>query len=286
MALNSDALTLLPLGILGDKPVDPAQPALRGGIHLRWAPDQGLGFPWHGFYLFRRESDPNRPSCLRRGTFHTPCLRWAGGCGWESGTQGRMRRRREVEGQPLDSRPWSITRCGGAGPRGRSPAARASAGSPITICTKCGRSRSCGPRRGRSSAGRWSRRDPRASRRRGAGCPSSVSWNAHVAGAVEVRVGSGSCSTRARSSRWTLGRSASTRSPCPYGEELAASQGVAQRIRLSRYASRSRHDGTADVVGLRDFTACTEKLSTMGSDDTLWIPATAFGTRAPASGAA
>jgi hypothetical protein len=65
MAINTDALTLLTLGIRGDQPLDPEQPALLDGIHCRWASRQDLGVPWYGYYLFRRESQPSRPRCLR-----------------------------------------------------------------------------------------------------------------------------------------------------------------------------------------------------------------------------
>jgi hypothetical protein len=42
------------LGILGDRPPNDFQPPLEDGIHLRWAFRRALGFPWYGFYLFRR----------------------------------------------------------------------------------------------------------------------------------------------------------------------------------------------------------------------------------------
>ncbi|HEX7185097.1 MAG TPA: hypothetical protein VF756_24930 [Thermoanaerobaculia bacterium] len=64
MSFNTDALTLLALGIRDDNPVDSDQPPLVDGIHLRWYPRQDLSFPWHGFYLFRRESRPRRLRCL------------------------------------------------------------------------------------------------------------------------------------------------------------------------------------------------------------------------------
>ncbi|HEV8239547.1 MAG TPA: hypothetical protein VGS57_09280 [Thermoanaerobaculia bacterium] len=64
MSFNEDDLTMLVLGIQGDEPVDPAQPPLPEGNHLRWFPSQDRGFPWFGFYLFRRESRPSRPRCL------------------------------------------------------------------------------------------------------------------------------------------------------------------------------------------------------------------------------
>src|ERR1051326_8997379 len=61
----SDRLAMLGLGIVGDTPIDPEQPPLVDGVHLRWAPDQDAGFPWGGFYLFRRESTPSHSVCLR-----------------------------------------------------------------------------------------------------------------------------------------------------------------------------------------------------------------------------
>lgn len=67
MSFNTDALTLLALGIQDDKPPEGSgQTPLVNGIHLRWSPRQDLGFPWYGFYLFRRESQPRRPRCLSR----------------------------------------------------------------------------------------------------------------------------------------------------------------------------------------------------------------------------
>jgi hypothetical protein len=63
LSFNTDALSLLALGIRGDPPVGP-QPRLPDGVHLRWSPDPVRGFPWYGFYLFRRESRPSRPRCL------------------------------------------------------------------------------------------------------------------------------------------------------------------------------------------------------------------------------
>lgn len=64
LSFQTDDLTILALGILGDVPVEPDQPPLVNGVHLRWYPRQDLGFPWRGFYLFRRESRPRRPVCL------------------------------------------------------------------------------------------------------------------------------------------------------------------------------------------------------------------------------
>ena len=39
-----------------DRPLPTLQPPLKEGIHLRWAFDPARGFPWYGFYLFRRLS--------------------------------------------------------------------------------------------------------------------------------------------------------------------------------------------------------------------------------------
>ena len=63
---------MIALGIRGDQPLDPEQPPLVDGVHLRWAPAQELGFPWHGFYLFRRETRPSRPRCLKRELIENP----------------------------------------------------------------------------------------------------------------------------------------------------------------------------------------------------------------------
>lgn len=52
------------LGVLGDQPPNPYQPLLADGIHLRWGFPSDLGFPWHGFHLFRRPAQPGRPLCL------------------------------------------------------------------------------------------------------------------------------------------------------------------------------------------------------------------------------
>ena len=46
------------LGSAKDTPPNSEQPPLSDGIHLRWAFKRELGFPWHGFYLFRRVHDP------------------------------------------------------------------------------------------------------------------------------------------------------------------------------------------------------------------------------------
>lgn len=67
-----DRLSMIALGIRGDQPLDPEQPPLADGVHLRWAPEQEVGFPWHGFYLFRRETRPSRPRCLKKELVENP----------------------------------------------------------------------------------------------------------------------------------------------------------------------------------------------------------------------
>ncbi|MFQ5651578.1 MAG: hypothetical protein ACE5IY_16705, partial [bacterium] len=64
MALQTQNLVMLGLGIQGDSPPNPFQPPLVDGIHLRWAFKQELGFPWYGFYLFRRLHRAGDPICL------------------------------------------------------------------------------------------------------------------------------------------------------------------------------------------------------------------------------
>jgi hypothetical protein len=54
---GASTLAVLALGAVGDnRPLPALQPPLKEGIHLRWAFDPSLGFPWYGFYLFRRLS--------------------------------------------------------------------------------------------------------------------------------------------------------------------------------------------------------------------------------------
>ena len=64
--LQTPNLLMFGLGIQNDHPPNSLQPPLKDGIHLRWTfpltfdPTrqvmQSPGFPWHGFYLFRRPS--------------------------------------------------------------------------------------------------------------------------------------------------------------------------------------------------------------------------------------
>jgi hypothetical protein len=64
MALQTSNLTMVGLGSAKDTPPNSEQPPLIDGIHLRWAFKRELGFPWHGFYLFRRVHDPGTLSWL------------------------------------------------------------------------------------------------------------------------------------------------------------------------------------------------------------------------------
>jgi hypothetical protein len=57
-------LGMIGLGIEGDAPPVDIQPKLANGVHLRWAARRQLGFPWWGYYLFRRTSGETKPLCL------------------------------------------------------------------------------------------------------------------------------------------------------------------------------------------------------------------------------
>jgi hypothetical protein len=65
------------LGSSGDVPPNAEQPALADGIHLRWAFKRELGFPWFGFYLFRRLHDPGTLSWLSQHTGQLPKGPWS-----------------------------------------------------------------------------------------------------------------------------------------------------------------------------------------------------------------
>src|SRR5262245_4313627 len=77
MALQSN-LTMVGLGSAKDVPPNSEQPPLIDGIHLRWAFKRELGFPWHGFYLFRRVHDAGTPSWLSTHTGTMPTGPWPG----------------------------------------------------------------------------------------------------------------------------------------------------------------------------------------------------------------
>jgi hypothetical protein len=56
MPLQTQALSMVALSVRKDIPPNAIQPRLADGIHLRWAFERGRGFPWFGYYLFRRAS--------------------------------------------------------------------------------------------------------------------------------------------------------------------------------------------------------------------------------------
>ncbi|MEO6156683.1 MAG: hypothetical protein ABIQ39_03535, partial [Ilumatobacteraceae bacterium] len=87
MALqDASRLAMAGLGTLADIPGNSLQPKLVDAVHLRWAFRPDLGFPWHGFYLFRREDHRQEEDCLTRrlgrtrpGPLNTSA--WASGIG-------------------------------------------------------------------------------------------------------------------------------------------------------------------------------------------------------------
>jgi hypothetical protein len=65
LSLQTDNLSMIALGVLSNTPPNSYQPALTPGMHLRWGFLPELGFPWHGFYLYRRPARAGTPLCLR-----------------------------------------------------------------------------------------------------------------------------------------------------------------------------------------------------------------------------
>src|SRR5687768_2891881 len=55
---------MIALGVQNDAPPIPLQPALPDGIHLRWAFPRARGFPWYGYYLFRRPHENRGARCV------------------------------------------------------------------------------------------------------------------------------------------------------------------------------------------------------------------------------
>src|SRR5512132_1137453 len=76
MALQTDRLVMATLGVLGDIPPDTIQPPLVDGIHLRWSVRYDLGFPWYGFFLFRRPHRPSHPVCFGQILPKIPVGQW------------------------------------------------------------------------------------------------------------------------------------------------------------------------------------------------------------------
>jgi hypothetical protein len=64
MPLQSSNLVMLALGIAGDAPPVPLQPKLPDGVHLRWARPRADGFPWQGYFLFRRPHEKRTDACV------------------------------------------------------------------------------------------------------------------------------------------------------------------------------------------------------------------------------
>jgi hypothetical protein len=64
MTLQTQNLVMVGLGIKADRPPNKIQPKLQDGVHLRWAFKKDLGFPWYGFYLFRRKHVKRQGTCM------------------------------------------------------------------------------------------------------------------------------------------------------------------------------------------------------------------------------
>jgi hypothetical protein len=67
-SLWTQNLVMVGLGTQGDRPPHQIQPPLgeplRDGIHLRWSFRRELGFPWYGYYLFRRRHRAQDHRCF------------------------------------------------------------------------------------------------------------------------------------------------------------------------------------------------------------------------------
>src|SRR4051812_3033570 len=73
MPLAPTRLAMYAVGVKGDAPSDAIRHRLVDGIHLRWVFEKSLGFPQHGFHLFRRNSRlPVERECLRPGIDSLP----------------------------------------------------------------------------------------------------------------------------------------------------------------------------------------------------------------------
>jgi hypothetical protein len=67
MALQTRDLSMMTLGVLGDAPPNDMQPPLPDGMHLRWSFEPAKGFPWYGYYLFRRPTREKQDrTCISR----------------------------------------------------------------------------------------------------------------------------------------------------------------------------------------------------------------------------
>ncbi|MEO6943805.1 MAG: hypothetical protein ABI053_03745, partial [Lacisediminihabitans sp.] len=68
MTLQTRDLWMMTLGVHNDSPPSTLQPPLPDGMHTRWSFDTAKGFPWYGYYLFRRPAirKERGRACLRR----------------------------------------------------------------------------------------------------------------------------------------------------------------------------------------------------------------------------
>jgi hypothetical protein len=76
MALPSSNLMMVGLGSWKDAPPNSEQPPLRDAIHLRWSFKHNLGFPWFGFYLFRRLHQAGTLVWLSQDTGNLQAGKW------------------------------------------------------------------------------------------------------------------------------------------------------------------------------------------------------------------
>ncbi|HEX8078229.1 MAG TPA: hypothetical protein VF511_10480, partial [Chthoniobacterales bacterium] len=65
MALQTDNLVMTALSVVNDQPSNSIQPRLADGIHLRFGFAPERGFPWYGYYLFRRPHLASNRQCLQ-----------------------------------------------------------------------------------------------------------------------------------------------------------------------------------------------------------------------------
>jgi hypothetical protein len=87
MAIQTDNLVMAALGVVNDQPPNSIQPPLTNGIHLRFGFAPERGFPWYGYYLFRRPHLASDRHCLqpkfnrdwKPGTWSGPQAEFAGG---------------------------------------------------------------------------------------------------------------------------------------------------------------------------------------------------------------
>lgn len=77
MALQTSNLIMVGLGSANDVPPNAEQPPLVDAIHLRWAFKRELGFPWFGFYLFRRQHNAGTLTWLSQFTGKLPKGEWS-----------------------------------------------------------------------------------------------------------------------------------------------------------------------------------------------------------------